>query len=38
MGDVDGEGRAEVVVQIDAANSGGNDFWVMDYDKSRAQP
>lgn len=30
VGDVDGDGRAEVVVQIDAANSGSNDFWVMD--------
>jgi hypothetical protein len=29
IGDVDGDGRAEVIVQIDAANSGGNDFWVM---------
>jgi hypothetical protein len=32
MGDVDGDGRAEVIVQIDAANSGGNDFWVMKFD------
>ena len=31
-GDVDGDGRAEVVLQIDAANSGGNDFWVMKFD------
>src|ERR1700742_2570825 len=31
-GDVDGDGRAEVIVQIDAANSGGNDFWVMKFD------
>jgi hypothetical protein len=30
--DVDGDGRAEVVVQIDAAGSGGNDFWVMKFD------
>jgi hypothetical protein len=32
VGDVDGDGRAEVIVQIDAANSGGNDFWVMQFD------
>ena len=32
VGDVDGDGRAEVVVQIDAAHSGGNDFWVMKFD------
>jgi hypothetical protein len=32
VGDVDGDGRAEVIVQIDAANSGGNDFWVMKFD------
>ncbi len=31
-GDVDGDGRAEVVLQIDAAHSGGNDFWVMKFD------
>jgi hypothetical protein len=31
-GDVDGDGLAEVVLQIDAANSGGNDFWVMKFD------
>jgi hypothetical protein len=31
MADVDGDGRAEVVVQIDAKNSGGNDFWVMKF-------
>src|SRR5262249_56973151 len=31
-GDVDGDGRAEVIVQIDAAHSGGNDFWVMKFD------
>jgi hypothetical protein len=29
VGDVNGDGRAEVIVQIDAARSGGNDFWVM---------
>jgi hypothetical protein len=32
IGDVDGDGRAEVIVQIDAAHSGGNDFWVMKFD------
>src|SRR3954451_3062170 len=32
VGDVDGDGRAEVIVQIDAAHSGGNDFWVMKFD------
>ena len=32
VGDVDGDGRSEVIVQIDAANSGGNDFWVMKFD------
>ena len=32
IGDVDGDGRDEVIVQIDAANSGGNDFWVMKFD------
>jgi hypothetical protein len=31
-GDVDGDGLAEVVLQIDAAHSGGNDFWVMKFD------
>jgi hypothetical protein len=31
LADVDGDGRAEVVVQIDAHGSGGNDFWVMKY-------
>jgi hypothetical protein len=31
-GDVDGDGQAEVVLQIDAAHSGGNDFWVMKFD------
>lgn len=31
-GDVDGDGVAEVVLQIDAAHSGGNDFWVMKFD------
>ena len=35
VGDVDGDGRAEVIVQIDAANSGGNDFWVMKFDPRR---
>ena len=30
-GDVDGDGLAEVVIQIDAAHSGGNDFWVMKF-------
>ncbi|MGB6797918.1 MAG: FG-GAP repeat protein, partial [Xanthobacteraceae bacterium] len=29
VGDVDGDGRDEVIVQIDAALSGGNDFWAM---------
>jgi murein tripeptide amidase MpaA len=33
LGDVDGDGRAEVVVQIDAAHSGANDFWVMKFDQ-----
>ena len=32
VGDVDGDGQAEVIVQIDAAHSGGNDFWVMKFD------
>ena len=32
IGDVDGDGRAEVIVQINAARSGGNDFWVMKFD------
>jgi len=32
VGDVDGDGRAEVIVQIDASDSGGNDFWVMKFD------
>jgi hypothetical protein len=31
-GDVDGDGQAEIVVQIDAHGSGGNDFWVMKFD------
>jgi hypothetical protein len=31
VGDVDGGGRAEVIVQIDASLSGGNDFWVMKF-------
>src|SRR5260370_4101478 len=31
VGDVDGDGRDEVIVQIDAAHSGGNDFWVMKF-------
>jgi hypothetical protein len=31
VGDVDGDGRAEAVIQIDAAGSGGNDFWVMKF-------
>jgi len=31
VGDVDGGGRAEVIVQIDASFSGGNDFWVMKF-------
>jgi FG-GAP repeat len=31
VGDVDGDGRAEVIVQIDAAHSGANDFWVMKF-------
>jgi hypothetical protein len=35
VGDVDGDGRAEIVVQIDAHGSGGNDFWVMKYDPAR---
>jgi hypothetical protein len=30
MADVDGDGRSEVVVQIQARGSGRNDFWVMD--------
>ena len=30
MADVDGDGRAELVVQIQANGSGRNDFWVMD--------
>src|SRR3984893_5444851 len=38
IGDVDGDGRAEVVVQIDAANSGGNDFWVMKFDPAAFSP
>jgi hypothetical protein len=29
--DVDGDGRAEVIIQIDAAGSGANDFWVMKF-------
>ena len=37
IGDVDGDGRDEVIVQIDAANSGGNDFWVMKFDPAAAQ-
>ncbi len=36
VGDVDGDGQAEVIVQIDAAHSGGNDFWVMKYDPAAA--
>ena len=31
LADVDGDGRAEVVIQIDAHGSGGNDFWVMKF-------
>jgi hypothetical protein len=38
LADVDGDGRAEVVVQIDAAGSGGNDFWVMKFDPFGAAP
>jgi hypothetical protein len=38
IGDVDGDGRAEVIVQIDAAHSGGNDFWVMKYEPSEFTP
>ena len=38
IGDVDGDGRAEVIVQIDAANSGGNDFWVMKFDPAAFSP
>ena len=34
IGDVDGDGRAEVIVQIDASGSGGNDFWVMKFDSA----
>jgi hypothetical protein len=30
-GDVDGDGRAELVVAKDIAGTRGNDFWVMDY-------
>jgi len=30
MADVDGDGRSELVVQIQATGSGRNDFWVMD--------
>jgi hypothetical protein len=36
VGDVDGDGQAEVIVQIDAAHSGGNDFWVMKFEPSAA--
>src|SRR5258708_2660610 len=32
VGDVDRDGQAEVIVQIDAPHSGGNDFWVMKFD------
>src|SRR6185369_9686562 len=32
--DVDGDGRSEVVIQIDAAGSGGNDFWVMKFNSA----
>jgi hypothetical protein len=35
VGDVNNDGQAEVVVQIDAANSGGNDFWVMTFDRDQ---
>ena len=38
IGDVDGDGRAEVIVQIDAAHSGGNDFWVMKFDPAAFSP
>jgi hypothetical protein len=38
IGDVDGDGRAEVVVQIDATGSGGNDFWVMKFDSAGFRP
>jgi hypothetical protein len=31
VADVDNDGSAEVVIQIDAAGSGGNDFWVMKF-------
>ena len=38
VGDVDGDGRDEVIVQIDAAHSGGNDFWVMKFDPAAFSP
>ena len=38
VGDVDGDGRAEVIVQIDASGSGGNDFWVMKFDPAAFSP
>ena len=34
VGDVDHDGQAEVIVQIDAPHSGGNDFWVMKFDRA----
>ncbi|HBR51242.1 MAG TPA: hypothetical protein DEA71_14300, partial [Nitrospira sp.] len=33
--DVDGDGRAELIVQPDLPGTGGNDLWVMKYDPSR---
>ncbi|HFR4221495.1 FG-GAP-like repeat-containing protein [Bacillus sp. A260] len=31
VGDFDGDGRDEIAIAINASGSGGNDFWVMDF-------
>ncbi len=36
-GDFDGDGRDEIAIGIDAEKSGGNDFWVMEFEPGRSE-